>query len=285
MSILNRNVSYYPSRTDTTKGVEINLLQILQSSKHKAIIERLRNEPDTLKQKAIKETLPCYTVAGIFTRRNAEGLLKPSGLAAIDLDSAENYDAIHLIKEFKKLPYVAYTGLSCRGQRLFCIIPFATDAYVKHYERLISSFEDLGLPMGDYCHKQVSQPRYISYNDENTHWFNHNAKPYHFLPAARTYHYLKNPTHTITDRPDNPFEWCVEQINKSHSFSEGARHDYIIHLVRYCNMKGLSEQETLTGCMTFTQQDFPDTEIKNIVKHIYSNQSDSHNKYPFTTQK
>lgn len=285
MSVLNKNISYYPSITDTTKGVDVNLLQLLQSNKHKAIIERLRNEPDAYTQKTIKETLPCYTVSGIFTRRNAEGLVKPSGLAAIDLDSAEDYDAISLIHEFKKLPYIAYTGLSCRGKRLFCILPFATDAYAKHYERLIKSFEDLGLPMGDSCHKQISQPRYVSYNDEKTQWFNHNAKPYHLLPIARTYHYAKNTMRTFTDIPDNPFAWCNDQVNKRHSFTEGQRHDYLMRLARYCNIKGLSEADALKGCLTYQSNEFPEAEIKSIVRHVFTTQADSHNSIPFTEMK
>jgi len=283
MSVLNKAISYYSSITDTKNGIEVNLLKVLQSNKHKSIIEQLRNEPDAAKQKAIKESLPCFTVSGVFNRRNAEGLILSSGLAAIDLDSAEGFDVIHLLNELKKLPYIAYSGLSCRGKRLFCIIPFASDNYTKHYARLIKSFEDLGLPMGDSCHKQISQPRYVSYNDENTQWFNHNAKPYHLLPQIKSYHRVKkNYSGAGKGRlPDNPFKWCIEQINKSHSFIEGARHDYIIQLVRYCNIKGLSESETLNGCLGFIQTDFLESEIKNIVKGIYKAHIGSHAKLPF----
>jgi hypothetical protein len=283
MSILNKRISYYPSITETIKGIEVNLLDLLQCDKHKAIIERLRIERDPVTQKSIKETLPCFTVAGIFKRRNAKGLVSPSGLAAIDLDSVEDFDAISVMHELKKLPYIAYTGLSCRGQRLFCIIPFATEAYSKHYERLIKSFEDLGLPMGDSCHKQISQPRFVSYNDENTCFYNHNAKAYCLLPTVKTYNYPKASKKIFTDAPDNPFQWCVEQINKSHSFTEGQRHEYIKLLARYCNIKGLSQTDTLNGCLGYQSEDFNETEIKGIINYIYINQADSHNKIPFTS--
>ncbi len=283
MSVLNKAISYYSSKTDTTNGKEVNLLKVLQSNKHKSIIECLRNEPDTDKQKSIKETLPCYTVSGLFTRRKAEGLILPSGLAAIDLDSAEGYDVIHLLNELRKLPYIAYTGLSCRGKRLFCIIPFSTDEYVRHYERLIKSFEDLGLPMGDSCHKQISQPRYVTYNDENSQWFNHNAKPYNLLPMVKSYYAVKKNYSNagLSKTTNNPFKWCVEQTNKSHSFIEGVRHSYIVYLVRYCNIKGLSESETLNGCLGFVLTDFPISEIRNIVRGIYKSQANSHNIKPF----
>ena len=281
MSILNKSVSIYPNILDTSKGVEVSLLSILESNKYKSVIEKLRNESNPTIQKKLKETLPCYTVAGVFKGRNSKGLIKPSGLAAVDLDSAENYDAVSLIRELTKLPYIAYAGLSCRGKRVFCIIPFATDAYEKHYERLIQSFEDLGLPMGDNCHKQISQPRFVSYNDENTHWCNEEAKSYSLLLVSKTYHYEKATKKVYVSSLLDPFKWCNDQINKSHSFIDGQRHNYIIQLARYCNIKGISEEDTLRGCLTYQSSDFSEAEIKNMVKYIYATQKDSFNKIPF----
>ena len=271
----------YPNIVDTYKGVEVSLLSILESNEYKPVIEKLRNESDPAIQKKIKETLPCYTVSGVFVGRNSKGLIKSSGLAAVDLDSAENYDAISVIYELMKLPYIAYAGLSCRGKRVFCIIPFATNAYEKHYERLIQSFEDLGLPMGDNCHKQISQPRFVSYNDENTHWCNDKAKLYNLLPANKTYHYEKIPKRKYISSTYDSFKWCNDQINKSYSFIEGKRHNYIIQLARYCNIKGISEEDTLTGCLSYESKEFSENEIKDIVKYIYDNHKDSFNRIPF----
>lgn len=287
MSVLNKTVSYFPSKNDTTKGVNKNLLAILQSNKHKEIIQTLRAS-DAVAQKIIKESLPCYTVAGTFSTRSKAGLIELSGLANADLDSAEDYDIDSLLEELKQIKSIAYAGLSCSGERLHCIIPFLyPDKYEKHYERLIQSFAEMGLPMGDNCHRQVSQPRFVSYNDDNTQFFNHNAEPYKLLPPEKTVHIIpRKPipieTSVITE---NVFQWCNEQINKSHSFIEGNRHEYIIQLARYCNIKGVSEQETLHGCSIYILQDFPESEILKIVKHIYETQKDSFNKIPFTEKK
>ena len=281
MSILSAHISYFPSVTATSKGVSVNLLKLLQSDKHKEIITNLRNEPEEAKQKAMKSKLPCYTVAGLFSRRTESGLITTSGLASVDLDSAEDYDVLALLQELKKVPYIAYAGLSCRGQRLFCIIPFLyADKYLKHYERLIKSFEDIGLPMGDSCHKQISQPRYVSYNNDSTCFYNHNAKAYHLLQAERKY-YNTNKIKTYNSKPDNVFEWCENQIQKKITFNSGNRHEYIIQLARYCNLKGVHQSETLNGCLKYQQSDFSIKEVESIVKHIYFNQQDSFNKHPF----
>jgi len=216
MSILNKTVSYFPGITATTQGVDVNLLALLKSNKHKEAMLYLR-QADEAKQKTLKEKLPCYTVAGTFSRRCDDGLIQPSGLAAVDLDSAENYDAIYLLNELKQIDCIAYAGLSCRGKRLFCIVPFKyPDKYVKHYERLIKSFNDLGLPMGDDCHKRISQPRFVSWNDESTQFFNHNAKPYDLLPTEKIYipkYYRNSNIGKYTNQ--GRVEVCINKIQQS----------------------------------------------------------------------
>ncbi len=285
MSVLNKLVSYFPSKTATTKGTEVNLLTLLQSDKHKERIINLRVSAEEV-QKQLKDKLPCFTVAGTFNPRSEEGLIQLSGLAAVDLDSAEDYDTDHLLKQLQNIPSIAYAGLSCRGKRLYCIVPFLyPDKYVKHYTRLIKSFADMGLPMGDECHKTLSQPRFVSWNDSNTQFFNHTAKPYHLLEPERTYHPVKRiPAPGGATPPENPFQWCNEQINKSNEFVQDKRHEYILALARYCNIKGLPEGATLNGCLNYVQPDFSEKEITGIVKHIYTTQADSHNKYPFTAK-
>src|SRR3990172_538978 len=106
--------------------------------------------------------------------------------------------------------------------------------------------------MGNDCHKTISQPRFVSWNDAGTEFFNNDAKAYHLLPTAKTYHFVKRNYTGPGAIPDNAFRWCVEQINKSHSFTEEkTRHKYIIALARYCNIKGLPESETMNGCLSF----------------------------------
>lgn len=282
MSVLNKIVSYYPNKNATTQGIDTNLLTILQTIKHRDLLLNLRASPEEV-QKHLKENLPCYTVAGRFSRRSKNGLIELSGLADVDLDSAGDCDIPYLLKELKKIENIAYAGLSCRGKRLHCIVPFLyPERYDEHYIALIRSFREYGLPMGDECHKQVSQPRFISLNDDSTQFFNHSAKPYSLLPVKKAYfHFKQNPKCVSVAAPDNSFQWCIDQVNKSNEFVTGKRHSYIIALARYCNIKGITEHETLIGCLAFAQDNFPKKEITSIVRHVYSTHSNSHNKIPF----
>ncbi len=301
MSVLDKIICYYPNKNSTTQGKDTNLLRILQSDKHKEKIIQLRSTSDEATQKQLKENLPCYTVAGRFNRRCEEGLLELSGLAAIDLDSVDQYDSLYILKHLEKdLDCVAYAGFSCRGIRLFAIVPFLyPDKYQRHYERLIKSFEEYNLPMGDVCHKIISQPRFVTWNENDRQFFQHDAKPYSMLvPEKFFYHLPKNSIHCSSHSgasfrkkgeagimregsPENVFTWCVEQVNKSHSFIESRRHDYIMRVSRYCNIKGLTHDETLNGCLSYVQSGFDDKEISKIVRHVYKKHAGSHSKIPF----
>jgi hypothetical protein len=266
-SILNTPVSYYPSISSTGNGVTVNLLDILTSTQHQQAITKLRAESDEEKQKALKATLPCYTVAGVFSTRSNSGLITPSGLACVDLDAAENHDVPYLLNQLKNIPTIAYAGLSCRGKRLFLIIPFATNAYQKHYDMLIETFTKIGLPMGDNCHRAISQPRLISYNTDDTHWFNHHAQPFAKLPPVKKVHVPKRLT--LTTKPSGTFADCVAHTNKTQSFEKGNRHAYIKALAGYCKWKGLSENDTLNGCLEYVEAGFPASEVKAIVRYFF----------------
>ena len=105
------------------------------------------------------------------------------------------------------------------------------------------------------------------------------------LPPERTYINIhRNQNYSNSEGisiPENSFQWCVEQFNKSHTFEESKRHPYIISLACYCNKKGIDKETTLNGCLHFIQPDFKEKEINDIVKHIYTTQKDSHGKLPF----
>lgn len=271
LSILDKPVSYYPTINQINSGTTISLLAILQSRKHKDLIQTLRNEPDASNQKKLKDTLPCYTVSGVFESRSKEGLVLPSGLAAVDLDSVDNYQPLQVLQELRKVSYIAYSGLSCRGKRLYAIIPLLyPDQYERQYSRLIRSFEDLGLPMGDVCHKNISQPRFISLNSPETEFYNHSAKRYHLLEIDRIYSLPKRIIPVTTNNSTiEVFQWCVNQMNKRQTFQEGNRHNYILQLSRYCNLKGIRKEEALKGCVNFTCAGFTANEIIGIVNYVY----------------
>ena len=242
MNILEKTVSYYPSVSQTTAGVSVSLHTLLTTNKHKERIIALRNSDKEVKAN-LKKELPCYTVGGVFKGRGIEGLVQYSGLAVVDLDKAEEYDTIALLSELKKVDCIAYAGHSCSGNRLFCIIPFkyGPDLYSRQYDALTRSFSDMGLPMGDECHKTISQPRFVSWNSVVTQFFNYQAREYDVLPPEKTMH-IPPKKRSIPNQ--NPFALSTQILEKQGNyFPDGNKHQYIRNLCRRLNKMGVSKTE------------------------------------------
>lgn len=280
---LDTSVTLYPNIYAINYGVNVSLLKILTTEKYKNKITILRDS-DPASQPSLKLQLPCFTPTGIFQHRANDKLVQSSGFAAVDLDSAEDYDTVLLLKELKKISCIAYAGLSCRGKRLFAIVPFKyPNLYERHYERLIKSFEDIGLPMGDDCHKSISQARFVSWNTKETSFINDFAIPYQLLQPEKGGYVSRGRVRVENYDTGGmvAFDWCKNQIEKSLQFIPGFRHKYLLRLVRYCNLKGIPRVIVTERCEGFVQDDFGLNEIRSIVKYVYENHQNSFNKYPF----
>ncbi|WP_302960045.1 BT4734/BF3469 family protein [Alistipes finegoldii] len=166
--ILDVTVSYFDT-VDTRIPRNGNLLKLLTAGWFKEDVERLRRELDPNRQSELKKGLPSFTVSGTFSAAGAEHLTKPSGLLCLDIDDAMNSDKenLHRMKEFAaQLPYVAYCGLSARGQGYFCIVPIAyPDKLKQHYRALADEFGLLfGIKTDPAC-TDVGRKRFVSFDD------------------------------------------------------------------------------------------------------------------------
>ena len=98
---------------------------LLQRNEYTPIVEKLRETDDEEKRKYLKSSLPAITVSGVFSKRRADSLIRPSNLICIDIDGKDN-PSISDMEKFKKrlaeLPYVMYCGLSASGKGAFCNI-------------------------------------------------------------------------------------------------------------------------------------------------------------------
>lgn len=107
----------------------VNLWNWLHSKKYLNDIVSIRREPDKIKRDGMKAKIPAITPSGTFTHVEAKSLVKHSGLIQFDIDVKDN----PLITDFnalkteigKKLPFVAYCGLSASGKGVWGLVPIA----------------------------------------------------------------------------------------------------------------------------------------------------------------
>ena len=175
INIFTKEVSYFRNKTHTSQGEKVLISKLLTSVKHKATIEELRRTNN----EQIKDNLPCYTPSGIFSVRNDEHLIEHSGFVCIDIDKKDN-ENVGKFAELKKLivqiPYVAYCGLSCRGQGYFVLIPIEyPEKHREHYVAICDDFERCNITV-DRTSINLSRIRFVSYDDQA--YFNDQAVVY-----------------------------------------------------------------------------------------------------------
>ena len=258
------------------------------SPKHLALISALRSLPKEKQSKYKNTFLPCFTISGYFESngkgsRNAQDKIYHTGLICLDLDAKDaNVNLKDLKNKIINEPFVAYCGDSCRGEGIFAIIHISEPENHMEYFDFFKTWLDLNgcLSAFDKSTKNINRLRFIA--PDNNFYINDNAKP---LPLPirdrKIAPVLFGKKITPENVYGNNFQWCVEQTNKKLLFIEFQRHEYIIQLARYCNIKGLSINDTMCGCLSFQSDDFEETEIKSIVNYIYEKQIDSLNKIPF----
>jgi len=167
-------------------------------------VEKIRNEPNKTKRKALKLKLPAVTPSGIFYGMPVmHGLVEHTGLICIDIDAQDNQDScyFHCLKDYLKcMDCVAYCGLSASGKGFFLIIPIANPKHhQRHFKALQIEFAAHGITIDAQC-REITRMRSASYDP--TPYINLNAVPY---------------THTTKKRNSVKRNQCVN-INQTRAF-------------------------------------------------------------------
>lgn len=179
MDALDVKVSIFENYNSPDNPQEVSLLSFLKSAKYKKEVEAIRATADKEERNRLKARLPAITPSGLFSRREEAALVKHSGLIQIDIDAQDNPHISNFpeVKEqLRKLPEVAYLGLSVSGRGFWGLIPLAfPEKHQEQFEALKMDFAKWGLVL-DEKPKNVAALRGYSFDDEA--YFNPQARPY-----------------------------------------------------------------------------------------------------------
>jgi len=144
--LLGRKVSLYDHTKDVT-GRPVALVEIIDGilgGRWKASVDKVRAESDEDRQKEIKKTLPGFTAAGVFKRRNKTSIELPAGLVVIDIDGLGGYEkAVEVRDTLAEDPHVLAGFISVRGEGVKLIVyagEIATDAEFKAAWRAFAQY-------------------------------------------------------------------------------------------------------------------------------------------------
>lgn len=162
-------ISKFSNIKDITNPKDVELQMFLDYIKEgfwQDLILPLRIIKDKKKLQEAKLKLPYVTISGRFSKRVNDGLIKHSGILAIDLDEKDNPGILdkrdHLYND--KYIHSAFVTSSGRGLCLLLKIDAA-----KHLEAFMGAeeyfFKEYDVIVDTGC-KDVSRPRYVSYDPD-----------------------------------------------------------------------------------------------------------------------
>jgi len=255
-------VSLYPKITELVKGERIPFHEIMARIKGPTwsdAVGQLRAKAAAGVPKKeladIKATLPYFTGSGVFSKREDKGLIEHSGKIIIDFDNLMDITAARQILEADK--YTEYLFKSCSGGGLAVVVNIEPGRHLDSFLFLEDYYKrTYNLTIDKAC-KDVSRPRYISYDPE--------------LYAATYFENVKLIDNSITvDTDDGRFDFALRLHDKKHAYVEGNRHNYLVILAYWLNKCGVPEGYALGQLVArFTNAEKTAEEITKIVGYCY----------------
>jgi hypothetical protein len=288
-TIFDVEVSAFKNCFDT-ESKAVNLGLWLTSNHHEMKQNQIRSITDKKERDKIKIQLPAITPSALLKSRDKEltdkdKLVSHSGFMQIDIDFKDNTHLSDYNKLLDLLPLIqniAYCGQSVSGTGYFCLVPITQpDKLAFHFLKFNELMnEHFNINLDTSKGKSITDLRIYSYTPNA--YFNADATPFNLLFKPQPIKVIKpiykaNTTNYTKDK----FSIVLERHNEKETFIEGNQNKYLVLLSGYCNAKGLDINETLNGCYQFSNKEYTEKRIKEIVLSVYAKHKDKHNSHPF----
>ena len=170
MRLFDHSISVYDGiyHTDRYRIATVRQFLFDYPKQYEKEIMEVRSAPTEDEQKKLKLSLPMATLSGFFSTFSAAGLVEHSGLLAVDIDGKDNpgVDMEQLKKDLATVPQIAYIGLSCRGNGLFCVVPIAfLECHAQHFAAIKDYFAGEGIVIDPSC-SDITRTRFVSFDPD-----------------------------------------------------------------------------------------------------------------------
>ncbi|PSR56094.1 hypothetical protein AHMF7605_22610 [Adhaeribacter arboris] len=160
-------ISKFKYLTETLSPENISFIDFLDSVRNgewEDLLHRVRTEPDQERRQEYKKKLPYVTISGTFCPRNEKGLQEHSGLLCIDFDDVQNLNQTkqNIISD----PFMYACMVSASGRGLAAIVKIDPKRHQEAYLGLESYYYNKYSLIADPSCKDVSRPRYVTYDPD-----------------------------------------------------------------------------------------------------------------------
>jgi hypothetical protein len=243
----------------------------IRTGKSKELLSRIRLEPEKEVRNALKMGLPSICFSGTFKTRNAEGLLKHSGLICLDFDGFEDEDTATAWRDTLtgwEYTYALFTSPSGNGLKVIVRIPETDAQGHKQYFEAIAQYWD-ECKYFDTSTSDVCRVCYESYDPEL--YVNTEADIWH-EQAEKEIHDIGTTYAMIPQKSDTVIISAIQQWweKKKKGAGKGRNADLFV-FASALNRFGVNRAATEQHLSQFAVKDFPQSEILKVVKSAYKN--------------
>lgn len=243
----------------------------IRTGKSKELLSRIRLEPEKEARNALKMGLPSICFSGTFKTRNAEGLLKHSGLICLDFDGFEDEGTATAWRDTLtawEYTYALFTSPSGNGLKVIVRIP-ETDAqgHKQYFEAIEQHWAEC--KYFDTSTSDVCRVCYESYDPEL--YVNTEADIWH-EQAEKEIHDIGTNYALIPQKSDTVIISAIQQWweKKKKGAGKGRNADLFV-FASALNRFGVNRAATEQHLSQFAVKDFPQSEILKVVKSAYKN--------------
>jgi hypothetical protein len=178
-------ISAFAGYNSAKPNKTVNMLKCLITNRYKDEVERYRASENN----AIKASLPCMTISGLFDHRSETGLIEHSGYICLDIDGKDQNKENIDWEDMKTLigttfDCVYFIGLSISGKGIYIVAKIRNPKYHKlQYRALAKEVSRVtGLKIDMSC-CDIARLRGVSY--DSTPYYNPNPTMYNMVLVSK----------------------------------------------------------------------------------------------------
>lgn len=281
--------SFYPDAFQTDSPLLTTLRQYIgyvKSGKYQDSISLFRayvasGEKDKAVQckKHLPLLVPCCIMKG---GRKKEHIASYTACMVADLDHVPGSPE-EVLRQAEALPYVkaGHVSPSGTGDKLFIMVDSDFAHHPEAFELVRRRVEaDLPGVTVDISGKDPNRGCFISSDPEAFYKEEAEVLRVPVAPVKEKGRYMQPAAGQ--KRSEEALSNYIDKFESSNAFAPGGRHSYVLKLASALNSAGFDEHEVIAECLRrYTQPDFQEKEIGDVVADVYRRYRNSHGSNPW----
>lgn len=275
-------IAIFRNNKDVIRTAAMTLKEVLQkilNCDHSDVIDRCRElyrAGDISAYDKLKDTLPGFTICGIFEPKRAAANLKGySRYIILDIDKLDAATVIEIKQRACAVAFTFCCFISPSGIGLKIIVRVSTDVdqHKEAYQQLITIYEKkLGVGI-DRSGSDVSRLCYFSCDKEI--YIQEDSVIYTPINTKKESKFQNDFIELHGD--SDVFEKCIQFTENIYKFEEGSRNSFIYLLANNCNRQGLSEADATSRIKA--RFNYDNSKVSSTIQSAYKHNSHEFGKF------